>query len=198
MLPMPPSAAAIAIGEALKRVHGPYKNNVNTVVDPLVTYYTGRGESLADIPLDVPSVNKTDHERRWRARLVAAGVADQGDIEDFLLWMDARSAPVGAGGAGAASGLAKVALVALESVGDRPSAAGMTALEKSLALGEAGDEESQCQCALVAFLLIWGSSSTSFPIRYSLVASVPTAARHQTPGERRRGRVWRIIYVSML
>ena len=128
MLPMPPSAAAIAIGEALKRVHGPYKNNVNTVVDPLVTYYTGRGESLADIPLDVPSVNKTDHERRWRARLVAAGVADQGDIEDFLLWMDARSAPVGAGGAGAASGLAKVALVPLESVGDRPSAAGMTGL----------------------------------------------------------------------
>ena len=85
---------------------------------------------------------------------------DQGDIEDFLLWMDARSAPVGAGGAGAASGLAKVALVALESVGDRPSAAGMTALEKSLALGEAGDEESQCQCALVAFLLIWGRDPT--------------------------------------
>ena len=58
------------------RVHGPYKNNAVTVVDPLVTYYLGRGETLADIPLDVPSVNKSDHERRWRARLTAAKVTD--------------------------------------------------------------------------------------------------------------------------
>ena len=40
---MAPSATETAIREALKRVHGPYKNNVNTVVDPLVTYYVGRG-----------------------------------------------------------------------------------------------------------------------------------------------------------
>ena len=153
---MPPSAAETAIVTALARQHGVYKLNVKAVVEPLAAYYVGRGESLADIPLDVPSVNKADHERRWRARLTAAGVADAGDCEDFLLWMDARSAPVGSGGAGAASGLAKVALVALEAAGDRPSAAGMTSLEKALALGESGDEEAQCCCALVAFLLIWG------------------------------------------
>ena len=95
---MAPTAAETAIRGALARAHGIYKNNVTTVVDPLVAYFSGRGESLADIPLDVPTVNKADHERRWRARLLAAAVNDAGDVEDFLLWMEARSAPVGSGG----------------------------------------------------------------------------------------------------
>ena len=65
---MPPSSDEAAIRTALARVHGPYKNNAVTVVDPLVTYYLGRGKTLADIPLDVPSVNKGDHERRTLRR----------------------------------------------------------------------------------------------------------------------------------
>ena len=145
---------------ALCRKHGIYTNAKKTLVDPLVAYYLGRGEVLTDIPLDVPSANKEDHVRRWRARLSAAKVTDEGDIEDFLLWMEARSAPVGSGGAGAAAGLAKVALVALEAAGDRPSAAGLISLEKALALGEAGEEEAQCQNAQVAFLLVWGRDAT--------------------------------------
>ena len=157
---MAPSASEIAIRGALVRTHGPYKNNVAKVVEPLVAYFVGRGESLVDVPLDVPSTSKSDHERRWRAKLLAAGITDAGDVEDFLLWMDARSAPSGSGGAGTASGLAKVALVALEAAGERPSAAALINLEKALALGEAGDEESQCQCAQVAFLLVWGRDPT--------------------------------------
>ena len=151
----PVSAEEAAIRGALGRTHGVYKL-ARPLVDALVTYYLGRGESLTDIPLDVPSGGTVAHERRWRARLLAAAVTDAGDSEDFLLWMEARAAPVGSGGAGSASGLAKVALVALEAAGDRPSVRGLVELEKALALGEAGDEEAQCQCALVAFLLIWG------------------------------------------
>ena len=74
---------------ALCRKHGIYTNAKKTLVDPLVAYYLGRGEVLTDIPLDVPSANKEDHVRRWRARLSAAKVTDEGDIEDFLLWMEA-------------------------------------------------------------------------------------------------------------
>ena len=129
---MAPTASEIAIKGALSRVHGPYKNNATKVVDPLVSYFIGRGDTLVDVPLDVPSGGKADHERRWRAKLLAAGINDEGDVEDFLLWMDARSAPSGAGGAGTASGLAKVALVALEAAGERPSAA---ALAKGQTLG---------------------------------------------------------------
>ena len=157
---MAPSAVEIAIRGALMRAHGPYKNHVASVVDPLVAYFVNRGDSLVDIPLDVPSSGKVDHERRWRAKLLAAGITDAGDVEDFLLWMDARSAPAGAGGAGVASGLAKVALVALEAAGEKPSAAAMSSLEKALALGESGDEEGKCQCAQVAFLLVWGRDPT--------------------------------------
>ena len=124
---MAPTAGEIAIKGALSRAHGPYKMHVANVVDPLVAYFVGRGESLVDIPLDVPSSGKVDHERRWRAKLAAAGITDGGDVEDFLLWMDARSAPAGAGGAGVASGLAKVALVALEAAGE--AAIGGGALE---------------------------------------------------------------------
>ena len=38
--------------------------------------------------------------------------------------------------------------------------AALSNLEKALSLGEAGDEESQCQCAQVAFLLVWGRDPT--------------------------------------
>ena len=49
---MPPTAAEVAMRTALEAKHGIYKNNRTTVVDPLVTYYSGRGEELsADIPL---------------------------------------------------------------------------------------------------------------------------------------------------
>ena len=155
----PVSAEEAAIRGALGRTHGVYKL-ARPLVDALVTYYIGRGESLTDIPLDIPSGGTVAHERRWRARLTAASVTDAGDAEDFLLWMEARAAPTGSGGAGSASGLAKVALVALEAAGDRPSVRGLVELEKALALGEAGDEDSQCCCAVVAFLLLWGRGPT--------------------------------------
>ena len=77
---MAPTAGEIAIKGALSRTHGPYKNHAANVVDPLVTYFVGRGDSLVDIPLDAPSSGKADHERRWRAKLAAAGITDGGDV----------------------------------------------------------------------------------------------------------------------
>ena len=91
----------------------------------------------------------------------AATVTDEGDQIDFLLWCKARSVPGGSGAASAASGLAKVALLALEEAGDRPSAAGLVNMEKALAIGEAGEESEQCCNAVVAYNLVWGRDPTS-------------------------------------
>ena len=102
-----------------------------------------------------------DFERRWLAKLRAAEVKDEGDQVDFILWTKARSAPGAASGISSATGLAKVALLALEEAGDRPSAAGLTNMEKALAVGEAGEEEQQCSNAVVAYNLIWGRDPTS-------------------------------------
>ena len=109
----------------------------------------------------MPRDGVATHERRWRARLSAAGVTDAGDVEDFLLWCAARSAPAAAGGTGDAAGLAKMALLALEAAGDRPSVAGITNLEKVLREGEAGEEDEQCVNATVAYILIWGRDPTA-------------------------------------
>ena len=49
----------------------------------------------------------------------------------------------------------------MEEAGDRPSAAGLTNMEKALAVGEAGEEEQQCCNAVVAYNLIWGRDPTS-------------------------------------
>ena len=136
------AAATAALKSALSREHGGAKLHV-TVVDALVAYFAGRGEALTDLPLDYPLRGHEDYERRWLAKLRSATVMDEGDQIDFLLWTKARSAPSSAGGGATASGLAKVALLALEEAGDRPSVAGLSNMEKALAQGEAGEEEEQ-------------------------------------------------------
>ena len=153
-------AASAALKSALGREHGGLKLHP-TVVDALVTYFAGRGEALTELPLEYPSRGTEDFERRWLAKLRAATVADEGDQVDFLLWCKARSVPGGSGAASAASGLAKVALLALEEAGDRPSAAGLVNMEKALAIGEAGEEGEQCCNAVVAYNLVWGRDPTS-------------------------------------
>ena len=111
--------------------------------------------------MDYPLRGQDDFERRWLAKLRSASVLDEGDQVDFLLWTKARSAPSSAGGTSTASGLAKVALLALESAGDRPSVAGLASMERALQLGEAGEEEAQCSNAIVAYNLVWGRDPTS-------------------------------------
>ena len=149
------SAAAAALKSALGREHGGLKLH-SSVVDALVTYFSGRGEALTELPLDYPVRGSEDFERRWMAKLRSASIMDEGDQVDFVLWTKARSVPGGPGAASAATGLAKMALVALEEAGDRPSAAGLINLEKALAVGEAGEEEDQCCNAVVAYNLLWG------------------------------------------
>ena len=46
-------------------------------------------------------------------------------------------------------------LLALEEAGDRPSVAGLSNMERALAIGEAGEEEAQCCNAVVAYNIIW-------------------------------------------
>ena len=153
-------AGKAALKSALEREFGGLRLHV-TVVSALVTYFAGRGEALVDLPLDYPLRASDDFERRWLAKLRSAGVADEGDQVDFMLWTKARSAPGGSRGAATATGLAKVALLALEEAGDRPSVAGLTNMEKALAIGEAGEEEAQCSNATVAYNLIWGRDPTA-------------------------------------
>ena len=147
------AAATAALESVLKREHGGMKLHGDCVA-ALVAYFAGRGEAVTDLPLDYPLRGSEDFERRWLAKLRAAKVADEGDQVDFLLWTKARSAPAAGGGAATATGLAKVALLALEEAGDRPSVAGLSNMEKALAVGEAGEEEAQCCNAIVAYNLI--------------------------------------------
>ena len=111
------AAAEAALKSALQREHGGIKLNA-ALVTPLVAYFAGRGEAVTELPLDYPLRGTEDFERRWLAKLRAAGVADEGDQVDFILWTKARAAPGSAGGAATATGLAKVALLALEAAGD--------------------------------------------------------------------------------
>ena len=154
------AAARAALASALGTKHGGIVLHRTEVVEKLVAYHGDRGEALTDLPLDVPRDGVEAHARRWRAKLSAAGVVDLGDQEDFIQWAQARSAPAGSGGSGTASVLAKAALLALEESGDRPSVAGITNLERALVAGEAGDEDSQCCNAIVAYNLLWGRDPT--------------------------------------
>ena len=96
------AAAEAALKSALQREHGGIKLNA-ALVTPLVTYFAGRGEAVTELPLDYPLRGTEDFERRWLAKLRAAGVADEGDQVDFLLWTKARAAPGSAGGAATAT-----------------------------------------------------------------------------------------------
>jgi len=154
------AAATAAVTSALQREHGGIRLNI-ALVTPLVAYFSGRGEAVTELPLDYPLRGTEDFERRWLAKLRAAGVTDEGDQVDFLLWTKARAAPSSAGGAATATGLARVALLALEAAGDRPSVAGLTNMERALAVGEAGEEEQQCCNSVVAYNLIWGRDPTA-------------------------------------
>ena len=103
-----------AIRSALTQVHGVISLHKTMVVERVVTYHGDRGEALTELPLSVPRENMDAWEGRWKAKLTAAGVVDLGDQADFLAWAHARSAPARSGGVGQASGLAKSALLALE------------------------------------------------------------------------------------
>ena len=70
------SAAEAAIKAAYSRQHGDVKLHVS-VVGMMTEYHAGRGEALTELPLDVPrdATLAKAHDRRWRAKLAAAGVA---------------------------------------------------------------------------------------------------------------------------
>ena len=123
-------AAKAALKSALERVYDGAKLHP-TVVAALVAYFAGRGEALTDLSFDYPQRGSVDDfERRWLAKLRSATITDEGDQVDFILWTKARTAPSSARGA-EAKGLAKVALIALEEAGERPSAAALSNLEKA-------------------------------------------------------------------
>ena len=56
------------------------------LVTPLIAYFAGRGEAVTELPLAYPLRGTEYFERRWLAKLRAAGVTDEGDQVDFLLW----------------------------------------------------------------------------------------------------------------
>ena len=87
-----------AIRSALSKEYAGTTLHKEHVVDKVVKYFGDRGTSLTEMALDVPRDGADVHERRWRARLEAADVKDPGDVVDFLIWCQSRSAPAGAGG----------------------------------------------------------------------------------------------------
>ena len=91
------AAAEAAVRAAFARQHGDVKLH-GAVVAKITAYHAGGGEALTELPLDVPrdATAARTHERRWRAKLTAAGVTDEGDVEDFIVWLedwDSRTCP---------------------------------------------------------------------------------------------------------
>ena len=69
------AAAEAALKSALGREFGGLRLHIN-VVTQLVAYFAARGEAVTELPLDYPLRGTDDWERRWLAKLRAAGVAD--------------------------------------------------------------------------------------------------------------------------
>ena len=152
------AVAQAALAGKFAESHGDFALHV-TAREALVVYCSARGEGIPDLPWTVDASNEQAWERRWAARLGAAGVADELDAVDLIGWLRANNAPVG-GGSAAVTGAARIALRSLESSGVVVNAAALASLERDMAASEAGNAEEQCTSCKCAWLLLTGESAS--------------------------------------
>ena len=148
--------AEAALKGKLQEVRGPYQLHIS-VREALVPYLAARGEGLPDLPWAVDVTNEAAWERRWKARLVDAGINSKADEEDFIGWL--RAATAASAGSAEAHGSARVALRSLEASGIMVPDAARVDLEKELASSEAGDTLEQCTSRRCAWMLLIGEDA---------------------------------------
>ena len=117
LLAMAPSAAELALEAEFAIKHGRYALSKPLIRDKLIAYWSGRGETLVDLPLDVDNDDVTSWEGEWKAMAASAGVADAVDQNRLIGWLKARANPaVGSGGTHSES-LASRVMTSLEAAG---------------------------------------------------------------------------------
>ena len=155
--PADPVLVAALTGE-FSKVYGGRKLRSETVKG-LVALFAGRGQPLVDVVQHVNWVEK--HEAIWvafwskafaRAEMAAC---DDLDFDQFTFWARAR---VEDGPTTAVLGnvQAKKALDVLDSNGYTIAASVRADIEAAMRESDAGDERSQCVCALAVWILFYG------------------------------------------
>ena len=130
-----------------------------SVQDAMCDYFTGRGEKLPSLPWALDGHTDDAWKRRWTARLHAAGITDEGDEEDFILWLRARQAPKASGYV--ASNQVQVVLESLESNGVIVPVAAAAAAQAQYAASEDASEQDQCTSAKCAFMILLGKAPSA-------------------------------------
>jgi hypothetical protein len=155
MAPTALGSAAVAAHTAFWAApHGGRALPLEIVQKPLVAYFTGRGEALAELPTDVDVSDMPSWRDEWLDIAKSAGIGEERDQKRIVNWLEKRFA--GPGGTKAV-GVAAKALETLDAHGVALSAAIISDLEKALASGEAGDALAQCTSCLTVALLYTGS-----------------------------------------
>ena len=67
-------AAKAALRAELQGRHGRHVLHRERIVDALVTYCGGRGESVADLPFDVDNDDEQAWEKEWRTLASSASI----------------------------------------------------------------------------------------------------------------------------
>ena len=131
-----------------------------SVQDAMRTYFSGRGEKVSALPWALEGhANDEAWVRRWTARLHAAGISDEGDEEDFILWLRARLAPKTSGNV--ASNQVQVVLEALESNGVLVPVAAAAAAQLQFSASENASEQEQCVGAKCAYIILTGKAPSA-------------------------------------
>ena len=162
----PPARLSAAGEAALKAEFGKAYDGVRlraSLQAGLVAYFAGKGLGLTDVK-DMLLVSKNFPERSERIweRLLKSdmGIAEESEVECFLLWMHSRQ--LGSSTAvGHANDQVRRALDVLDSHGYSISANMRQDMEAALALGEAGSEKEQCCNALTVHILYLGRAPDS-------------------------------------
>ena len=166
-MPSAPAVARVsdAAEAALKAEFGKVHDGIRllaTMQAALVEHFAAKGQSFTDIK-DMLVVSKTMPERKekyWATLLskdLATPIAEESEVERFLMWLHARNLGGTLGGVGAhTNDQAKRALEVLDARGFSVSADLRQDMENALARGEAGSERDQCCNALVVHILYLG------------------------------------------
>ena len=125
----------------------------------MCTYFVGRGENLTSLPWALAGHSDEAWVRRWTARLHAAGITDEGDEEDFILWLRARLAPKSA--AYAASTQVQVVIEELESNGVVVPVTAAAAAQAKFTANEDASEQEQCTGAKCAYIVLTGKAPSA-------------------------------------
>ena len=160
-----PARVSAAAEAALKGEFGKAYDGVRllgNVQAKLVEHFAAKGQSLQDVKdMLVVSKNQPERtERYWQKLLsadLAAPIAEESEIERFLMWLHARHLGGTLGGAGVhTNDQVKRALEVLDQHGHTVSADIRQDMEAALSRGEEGNERDQCCNALIVHILYLG------------------------------------------